>query len=303
MKDLCRELNVSMEKCKEIGGEIESLKAEKSAALKSLDELEKELESVKQVNEEIFKEKNLLEKLKSEQQNEIRVIRNEVNELHGNLSLLKESNRDELEKNRQLFSEIEIYKVNLDQVKAERDEAKKTLADEKANGMKLQMKVSEISKKMEETSKVIEELRETGNTLVGERKELEKKYGKLMEDKGIAEKKVTELKARLRSEIDKFEAALGMLKKTALQVSMEKEKNLEEKAEKSIGKRQITDPYLEELEAIRSAFERRGKEMETLKCCVEDAKKQKSFLALVSSATTILAVVVSFAYAASSRAH
>lgn len=55
------------------------------------------------------------------------------------------------------------------------------------------MKVSEISKKMEEISKVIEGLREVSSIFVGEKKEFENKYSKLVEEKGLIEKKFVDI--------------------------------------------------------------------------------------------------------------
>ena len=316
IEDMAQESNAIMEENKAKEKEIEGLMQEKLSALNSLAELDKELDYVKQAKEEIVKKKSGLEKVKLKQEYEITELRNEVNELQGNLSSLKESNRDELEKNRQLFTEIDLYKNMLDQVKIERDDVKRTLEEEKANGMKLQVKVSEISKKMEDTAKVIEELRATGDTLVGEKKELEKKHSKLVEEKGFADrkfadvqKKVAELEASLMSKNDMFEVALEMLRKTALQLSIENENKGGEEVIKMVEKMEM-EPYLSELEAIKLAFRKREekvgemeKQMETMKWCVEEARKKKSLWALVSSATTILAAVVSFAYASSSRAN
>lgn len=316
IEDMGRELNASMEKNKAKEKEIEGLMQEKLSALNSLAELEKELDIVKLVKDQILKEKSGLETVKLKQENDIMELRHEVNELEGNIALLKESNRGELEKNRQLFSVIDRYKNALDRLNMERDDVKRALEEETANGVKLQVKVSEISKKMEDTAKVIEELRATGDTLVGEKKELEKKHSKLVEEKGFAErkfadaqKKVDELEASLTSKTDMFEVALGMLRKTAHQLSIENEKKGGEEVMKMIEKREI-EPYLSELEAIKSSFRKREekvgemeKQMESLKWCVEEARKKKSFWALISSATTILAAVVSFAYASSSRAY
>lgn len=313
---LGRELNASMQENTAKEKEIRSLMQEKLSALNSLAELEKEVDIVKLAKDEILKEKSGLETVKLKQENEIMELRHEVIELEGNIALLKESNRDELEKNRQLFSEIDRYKNMLDRVKIERDDVKRALEEEKANGVKLQVRVSEISKKMEDTAKVIEELRATGDTLVGEKKELDKKHSKLVEEKGFAEskcadaqKKVAELEASLTSKNDMFEVALEMLRKTAHQLSIGNEKDGGEEVMKMAEKREM-EPYLSELKAIKSAFRKREekvgemeKQMESLKWCVEEARKKKSFWALVSSATTILAAVVSFAYASSSRAY
>ncbi|KAJ8436805.1 hypothetical protein Cgig2_032033 [Carnegiea gigantea] len=282
IEDMGRELNASMEKNKAKEKEIEGLMQEKLSALNSLAELETELDIVKLVKDEILKEKTGLETVKLKQENEIMELRHEVNELEGNIALLKESNRDELEKNRQLFSVIDGYKNMLDRLNMERDDVKRTLEEEKANGVKLQVKVSEISKKMEDTAQVIEELRATGDTLVGEKKELEKKHSKLVEVKGFAErkfadaqKKVDELEASLTLKTDMFEVALGMLRKTAHQLSIEKEKKGGEEVMKMVEKREM-EPYLSELEAIKSAFRKREekvgemeKQMESLKWFLE----------------------------------
>lgn len=318
MEDLGRELNLMLEENKEKEMEIKSLIGEKSSAMKRVSELEEDLEGMKRLKEEILEEKNWLEEVKSKQKNEILELQNKVSEIMSNLSLLQESNSDQIEKNKRFLSEINGHKSALDRVTLERDEAKKNLEEEKMNGMKLQVKVSEISKKMEETSKVIEGLREASSTLVGEKKELENKYSKLVEEKGLTEKKfadtqmkITDLEIEMRSKTDLFESAMEMLKNTALQLSMADEKKGEEDEGMGVNERAINgeiEPCLAEIEAIRAAFRRREEkvgemkqEMESLKWSVMEARKKKSFWTLVSSATTILAAVVSFAYAARVR--
>ncbi|XP_021773011.1 myosin heavy chain, embryonic smooth muscle isoform-like [Chenopodium quinoa] len=293
--------------------EMERLKGEKSSVEARLGELEKELESAKQVREELVE----LESKFKEVSNVVSGLKNELLEVQGELSLVKESNTNNVELNKKLASEIDDHKSELTRVTKERDEVRKTLDEEKKNGMTLQVKVSEISKKMEDTAKVIEGLRTASDSLVGEKKEIESKYNKLKEDKELIEKDfathkgvVNELEDTMKAKTEMFELVVSMVRNTVTQLSMENEKRGDDAGIKA-NERSISGelkPILSELEAMRSVFKKRDEKvgevqqkMESLQYSLLEERKKKSFWTLVSSATTILAAVVSFAYASRVR--
>uniref|UniRef100_A0A803KPE3 Uncharacterized protein n=1 Tax=Chenopodium quinoa TaxID=63459 RepID=A0A803KPE3_CHEQI len=286
---------------------------EKSSVEARLGELEKELESAKQVREELVE----LESKFKEVSNVVSGLKNELLEVQGELSLVKESNTNNVELNKKLASEIDDHKSELTRVTKERDEVRKTLDEEKKNGMTLQVKVSEISKKMEDTAKVIEGLRTASDSLVGEKKEIESKYNKLKEDKELIEKDfathkgvVNELEDTMKAKTEMFELVVSMVRNTVTQLSMENEKRGDDAGIKA-NERSISGelkPILSELEAMRSVFKKRDEKvgevqqkMESLQYSLLEERKKKSFWTLVSSATTILAAVVSFAYASRVR--
>lgn len=308
LEEVKRGLSDLMEERVEKEREIERLIGEKSIVEARLGEVEKELELAKQVGEELVETRSKLEEMK----HGLSVSQDALIEAQEELSSLKESYTSNLEDNQRLASEIDHHENELVRVTSERDAVKRTLDEEKKNGMMLRVKVSEISKKMEETAKVIEDLRAASDTLVGEKKEIENKHSKLMEDKEKLDKDcagykglVKELEESMRAKTEMLELVVAMVRKTVGQLSMESEKKSENEGIKINGE---VEPILVELEAMRSVFKRKEEKvgeiqqkMESLHSCLLEEKKKKSFWTLVSSATTILAAVVSFAYASRVR--
>ncbi|KNA22122.1 hypothetical protein SOVF_036460 [Spinacia oleracea] len=311
--DVKKGLSDLLEEKAEKEREIESLKGEKWSLEAKLRETEKGLEKAKHVKEELLQQKSKFEEV----QEVVSRIKNDLLQARSELSLVKESNRDNMELKKKLASEIDDHKSELARVTNEKDEVKKTLDAEKKNGVTLQVKVSEISKKMEDTAKVIEELRAASDTLVVEKKEIESKYSKLMEDKELSDKDfatikelVNELEDSMKVKTRMFDSVVAMVRNAVVQLSMESEKKSEVEGMKvnERGMNGEMEPILTELEAMRSAFKSREEKVgevqqkvENLQCSLIEERKKKSFWTLVSSATTILAAVVTFAYASKVR--
>ncbi|KAK9735376.1 hypothetical protein RND81_04G202500 [Saponaria officinalis] len=280
--------------------EIEGLVGEKSENLSKLEALEIEIEGVKRVNEGFLAEKSRLEEVKSRQGDEIRELQVELDVIRSNLLSVQESNQAQLDKNVKLLSEVDEYKSALDRAVNERDDVKRCLDEVRMNGDELRVKVSELLTKIEEDGKVIKELNDARENVVAEKNELEIKYNKLAEEKVSIEKnhvevrdKVVDLESKLRLKSDMFVSALNMLRNAAMKGDDE-----------GITVNGELRTYMSEIEAIRAVFRSKDekvgemeKHIERLHSSVLDAKKKKSFWTMVSSATTILAAVVSLAYA------
>ncbi|CAO2832684.1 unnamed protein product [Amaranthus hypochondriacus] len=314
---LKKEFDGLIDENKEKEKEIDGLIVEKSIVEKKLIVLEDELKREKQVYGEIMEEKVKLEQLKDRNENEIMELQKRLNEIQGNLSLLQESNIETLENYKKLALEVDDHKLELGKVSVERDEFKACLDEEKKNGVKLQGKVIEISKRMEETAKVMEDLRSTSDVIVEEKKEIEKKYKKMVLDKEGIEKecdvlkgKMGELERSLKAKSDVFELAMSMIRKTIDHLLMEEQgmkKNGEVGPmmvglEEGMKKNGEVGPMMEEMRNVLKKREEKVGEMKEKMVGLEkglmEAKKRKSFWTLVSSATTILAAVMcSFAYA------
>ncbi|CAO2832686.1 unnamed protein product [Amaranthus hypochondriacus] len=235
---LKKEFDGLIDENKEKGKEIDGLIVEKSIVEKKLNVLEDELKREKQVYGEIMEEKVKLEELKERNENEIMELQKRLNEIQGNLSMLQESNIETLEKYKKLALEVDDHKLELGKVSVERDEFKACLDEEKKNGVKLQGKVIEISKRMEETAKVMEDLRSTSDVIVEEKEEIEKKYKKMVLDKEGIEKecdvlkgKMGELERSLKAKSEVFELAMSIIRKSIDHLSMEERAKMNENGE------------------------------------------------------------------------
>ncbi|GAB4835877.1 hypothetical protein Ancab_000795 [Ancistrocladus abbreviatus] len=311
-EELKRELSSFLKEKKERDEDFEKLVEENSKAMKSLDVLAKELENAKQRNQELIEEKNMIDQAKIRQESEIGELQGESSQLRDALSALQESSRVQGEKNNELLSQMRHLEVLLTVTSIKRREAPEALDQEKLNGATLWEEVWVLLKKMEEAAKELEGLRMGHETLLGEKKELESIRSILMEEKALAESRVFEakqeldnLQCRMQSKDAVLEQCLAMLKNTALKFSAENDNGVaEDIVLNEWNMNGELEAYAVEVEAIRSTIrskeakvEEMKQKVESLQCSVMEVRKKKSFWTLVSSATTIVAAVMSFAYA------
>ncbi|KAJ0015227.1 hypothetical protein Pint_19930 [Pistacia integerrima] len=292
---------------------IERLIEEKEGVSRRLDMAIVELNDKEGQIEKLLRKKNETEEKKVSQEGEIIELHKEIGELRDVVFTLKESNRDQEEKNKRLLNEVRDYKNSLDRIMHEKDEAKKGLDEEKKNGMAL---LSEMEKRMQENVGELTKIRNEHESLIEENKKMQGHIGLLTEEKELVQKNLLEakqaadyLKAKMESIGFNSDRALSMLKNTAAVVCQSKD-DLDGKEKVLVNTKKLgdeTEMFAAELEAIQTAFRNKEKVVEDMKQQVEflqnsevEAHKKKNFWTVVSSATTLFAAA-SVAYAARIR--
>lgn len=320
------------ESMKEMEREIESLKEENEEKKRSMEKLQLQFDEVDmalkmaimEINdkelriEELVRKKNEIEEVSVNQKNEIVKLHNEVGELRDALFALRTSSRDQEEKNNQLFSEVSSHKDALDRVTLQRNEAQKGFGEERKNVESLKLVISEKEKRIEEITKEWRILKNENEKLLEKTKATESRLESLVKERDTSQKSLLEVQSRMEEWKAKVESAginseraLAMLKKTAAMVSpSQSEQGTNGKKEVLINERKLEEedqPYVAELEAIQNAFKNKEKMVEDMKQQVEylkrsaaEARKQKSFWTLFTSATTVFAAAT-VAYVAKGR--
>ncbi|XP_044500679.1 COP1-interactive protein 1-like [Mangifera indica] len=328
--ELEKRFSEARDKEKEMALKINALMNDKTQKQSSIDRLMKEKEDISQRLdmaivqlsdkegriEKLSSEKNETEEKRVSRESEIFELHKEIGELRDVVFMMKESNKDQEEKNRHLLDEVRVFKNALDQVMCEKDDAKKGLDEEKKNAMALQSKVSEMAKKMQESEGELTKIRNEHESLIEEKKKMQDHIGLLTEEKESVQKNLLEakqaidnLKAEMESVGFNSDRALRMLKKTAAIVCQSKD-DLDGKERVSANDEKLEDEtqmLVAELETIQTAFRNKEKLVEDMKQQVEflqnsvaEAHKKKSFWTMLSSATTILAAA-SISYATRMR--
>ncbi|KAE8675507.1 Detected protein of unknown function [Hibiscus syriacus] len=221
-------------------------------------------------------------------------------------------------KNEELLSEVSNIRVSFDQLTLEKDNTLKVLDEEKMNGVNLKLKVSEMEKLLEETTKELAHQKTEWQDLMKEKKDIESRCGSMAEDIDRLQKELLEakssfndLRAKMESTSMSYRQLLTLLKNTAsLLCDSKDEKNGKEKEEAAISQKKLEDeiePIATNLEAIKQAFKNKetvaqdlNLKVAVMEKTIVEVEKKKSYWTLVSSATTILAAVT-FAYAAKRR--
>ncbi|XP_044482165.1 centrosomal protein of 135 kDa-like [Mangifera indica] len=325
--ELQKSFGEAMEKEKEMTLKINNLMSEKTQKQNSIEKLIEQKEGISkrlemaivELNdkegriEKLLREKNETEEKKVSQETEIIELHKEIGALRDVVFTLKESNRDQEEKNNHFLDEVRDYKNALDRIMHQKDEAKKGFNEEKKNGMILQSKVVALEKKMQENVEDLTKIRNERETLIAENKKMHGHIELLAEENELMQKNLLEatqaadnFRSKMESVAFNSERALSMLKKTAAMVCQSKDDaDAKEKVlinDEKLGDK--TEMFTAELEAIQTAFRNKEKAVEDMKRQVEflqnsevEAHKKKSFWTVVSSATTIIAAA-SIAYAA-----
>uniref|UniRef100_A0A5B7CDT0 Uncharacterized protein n=1 Tax=Davidia involucrata TaxID=16924 RepID=A0A5B7CDT0_DAVIN len=310
-KQMVMEIDGLVQEKKEFEKSFESLIEDKSLVMMDLDEVRKLLDDQKQKTDQIVQEKIEIEEVKARKESDIAALKKEVGGLWDATLALDEKCRGQIEKIKQLESEISHYKDSL-------DEAIKDLDGEKKKGMNLSVNLMELENNAEKTREEMGQMKTENCSLLGEKKELESRCAMLMEEKASLEKGLLEAQkgmddkqAKVKLVDTNLKLALNMLRNTAALVSLSKDEKgvLDDKVlvdEQKVGGEEIK-PYVAELETIKNAFKNRESlvedmkgQLEFLQNSVAEAHKKRSFWTLVSSATTIFAAA-SVAYVARGR--
>ncbi|CAI9771562.1 unnamed protein product [Fraxinus pennsylvanica] len=329
LADLEKKCSEGVEREKDMGMEIDELMKEKKLNEKICEGLieEKNLveknmnEALKQLNEhrrkidELANEKIVLVNAKDRLTSEVVSLQNEVVKFQSVVLGLEVSGRDNVEKIKNLESEISGYKYEVEQMKGERDDFRKYLDEEKQIAMGLKEKIEEMEKRIEESEFATGKVKAENLTILGEKKELESQCDVLKKSMASLEKSLGEAQNGLDAMRGKVELAdantslvMKMLRDTAAFCS----KDERDAAEGDLlGGKQINGEEMKthavELEKIKNAFvsketkvENMKKQLEFLQISVAEAHKKKSFWTVLSSVTTLLAAV-SLAFVAHGR--
>ncbi|KAK8698132.1 hypothetical protein V6N13_114262 [Hibiscus sabdariffa] len=315
---LSRSLEAIMVESEDRQRRIEKLLEESAAARRVLGKNEKELKDMHKKLEEMSGDKTEIEKAKSLAEIENIELHNEVSELKNVVQRIQEECLDNQKKNIALVSEVSCLRELVDQVTLQKDVALKQLDEEKHNGVNLRLKVTEMENMLKETVEELARKKTEWQKLINEKEEMESHIGSMAQVKDGLQKELLEatvgfndLKAKMESTTINYERALTLLKNTASLLCQSKaENNGKSTEEAAVAEHKLEDeikPYAMELEAIKEAFKNKETVAQVLKQKVElmekamvETEKKKSFWALVSSATTILAAIT-FAYAAKGR--
>ncbi|GER25690.1 prefoldin chaperone subunit family protein [Striga asiatica] len=306
-KEMEREIDRLLEEKKASEEKIEGLAAHKTAVEREMkDKLEK-LAEEKCKSEALVKENAVLVEAKSGLENEVSVLQNQITELKSVVSKMEESSRVELSKVESLVSEVGSYRLNLEQVKTERDNMKVYLDEEKAKALKLKDNIVILEGKIEDILRASENVKAENSVLFAEKVELESQCKLLKKEIASLENAITEwkkeidlMKGRVQKSDVKSGVVLNMVKETAAFCSEDYGDIMG--AGDWVSDGEETKAYADELELIKSAFKNKAgkidsmkRQLEQLQVTVEDAHKKKSFWTILSSATTLLAAV-SLAY-------
>ncbi|KAM7476972.1 hypothetical protein LguiB_024215 [Lonicera macranthoides] len=312
-KETVKKIDTLVKEKEEREKNFKKLSEEKGLIVKDLNQVMKQLGEQKKIVEAMSREKIEVEKAKGNDEKEIVELKKELGKFKSNILSLEESCKVQIGRIKELESKVNQYRDEFDCVKIERDEAKEGFKKEKMYGMSLREKMLQIEKNLEETKKVVTEMKNENGNLVGEKKELENQCSVLMNDIALvgeklakAQKEFDDVKAKTTIADANSELILNLLRSTANLVSVSKDESvvLNEKGFDELKDKEEMKPFVAELEAIKNAFNSREvkvedmkREVEFLKDSVTVAHKKKSFWTLVSSATTILAAA-SVAYVA-----
>ncbi|KAE8010132.1 hypothetical protein FH972_006523 [Carpinus fangiana] len=315
-KEMALQINVLVEEKREKEQNIEKLKDQRDSVQRILDMTSKESEGRLQKIEELIREESEIGKLKLSLESKIVQLETEVDSLRNAISILRESCREEEEKNKQLVIEVGRFRDAFDRLTLERDEVQKGFDEERKKVKSMEVVVLEKEKRIEETVEELGQMRSERENLIERNKAIESSVEVLVKEKDLvqenlveAQRGIADLRAKMESAGINSKRALSMMKNTAALVchstddrdSKEKVAINEQKLEEEI------QPYAVELDAIKNAFRNKEKMVEDMKkqldflqSSVAEAHKRKNFWTLVSSATTIVAAA-SVAYVARGR--
>ncbi|KAE8677730.1 Detected protein of unknown function [Hibiscus syriacus] len=335
-----KEIGALLEEKRAIEMSIDRLKEEKDSASKSLEMAMAESEHMQRRINKLSEERDAVRTVLETNQKELKDMQKKIVDfleefLGEKVSAVSENSepqedvsdlwivvnrmikacRAHNKKNEELLSEISSIRVSFDQLTLEKDNCLKVLDEEKQNGVRLRLKVSEMEKILEETTKELAHQKAEWHDLMKEKKDIESRCGLMAEDIDRLQNELLEAKSSLNALRAKMESTsigyrqvLALLKNTASLLCQSKDGK--EKEEAAISEKKLEDeiePIATNLEAIKQAFKNKETVAQDLKLKVAvmektivEAEKKKSFWTLVSSATTILAAVT-FAYAAKRR--
>lgn len=295
---------------------VEGLMREKADVFRRLEMAVVEVNDKEEQIEKLNREKNEIEERKASQESEIVELHKEINDLKDSVSALKKLSTDQEDRNKQLVSEVKSFKNAQERAEHERDDARKCLVEEKKNGIELELKISDLEKKIGDNVKELSKIGHEYDVLVKEKKKMEERIGLLTKEKESMQKTLLEAQQsvdNLRAKMELLgvnsDRALTMLRSIAAKLCQTKD----EKDKMVVNERNLevngeADPYTAELGVIENAFrskenmvEDMKKQLELVKNSLAEANKKKNLWTLISSAATALLVALSAAYVSKIR--
>lgn len=308
-ESMARDIERLMRENKERGTNIKGLIEEKSKIEISLND------ALKRINEQtlkinvLVKEKNETEVAKVRAEGESVKFDREVGKLKAVISSIEAENEKKTEENRGLSLEINRNKDEIARVTSERDDARKGFEEERENCVILNLKVSEMGKKFDESNKALAKVESENRSVLGEKKELEGKLDSLKSKVASLEgtllkgdKEINDLKATLLRSDANLGYVLKMVKGARKgDVGIDEGEYMGEEVKPCVDEVMTIRREIREGEA---KVEEMKKQVEMLNNSVEEAHKKKNFWTVVSSATTFLAAAsVASAAAYVARTH
>lgn len=211
-------------------------------------------------------------------------IEEQSNKFKSTIATLENSNKIQIDKIKQLESEINNQKSAFDRATTESKNTRAKLDEEKLKLKNSNEKISKMEKGVEETRKKLSKMTTETEKLVAEK-------NKLAESLAKTQKEHDDTKAKLKLSEGKKNQILKILKTTNVIRSSKEDDNM--------GIDQEIKNHVTETEAMKKAFKDKETNVEELKKQLELVNKGKSFWTMVSSATTVLAAI-SLAYVARS---
>ncbi|KAI4364579.1 hypothetical protein MLD38_020652 [Melastoma candidum] len=281
---------------------------------KKLGKAEESLGERERAMEEMGKKRIEFEELVGRNGEEIDALNREIAELKEVIVGLESSCRNQEEKGKGLLEEVSSCKEALDGVKGKKDELQKLLFEERQNAMIMASKLSEMARRIAESTESWEAIWGERDGLIKGKNEAESKLSSCFKEKEKLEKRLSgaqqtidDLEAKIKLAGRKYDHISTILKKTV--VSLVKENGSEENflAEQKVVEEEESQAYTKELDAIKSAFrtkecavEELKQQLEVFKGSAARAQKEKGLWTLVSSAATLVAAA-SVAYVARGR--
>ncbi|KAI3761804.1 hypothetical protein L1987_52226 [Smallanthus sonchifolius] len=301
------EIDRLVEEKKESERRVERLGEEKGLVAKDLEDVVKELKQQKLSLERVVEEKTELESAKMQRESEIVKMNEELHAFKDMVSSLEQSRDSQIEKVKELEVEAGSCKSSLDQVEMERDEALKQLNEEKTITTDFKQTVTRMEEEMEDLNENLATFTcETGKHL-GEKKVLEDQCTGLVKEVADLEAKFAESRMEFDGKVGAAEAklnrVLNILKRTVMVCDGNSDDGDQENGEEEGIKEHVAG-----IEAIKRAFKDKESRLEEMKVKLElvessaaEARKEKSFWTMVSSATTLTAAAACLAFVA--KAH
>ncbi|KAI3499734.1 hypothetical protein L1887_35543 [Cichorium endivia] len=294
---LKNEINGFVEEKKETNERIKSLENEKSSVLKDFEDAMKELHHQKLTIEQIVQEKNELQDAKVQGETEIVKMKEQLFTFQDTISSLQNSSLDETQKLKQLESEVSHYKDSLNQATIERDEALKNLEQQEAIKTEFHHKITQMENQIKELHEDLTNKTTENSKNLQEKNELENHCAELAKNISVLETKLAET----REEFDETKNRFELAKDKSNRVLITLKRTLSGHDEKL----DLDKDHVTEVEEIKRVFKEKDikveemkRQLELITNTAEEVRKEKSFWALVSSATTLLAAAVSVAYVA-----
>ncbi|CAI0432196.1 unnamed protein product [Linum tenue] len=266
---------------------VETLTEEKDSLGRMIDSVSGELEGKNLLIDKLSREKEEIEGISKSKESEVAELLNKVSELAGSLIAANDSIKAQEARNNELASDRTQYRERLERLKVEKHDLQLALEDEQGYGVNLRSKLAEEEIRIEEAAVKLEKANSEKETLMEEKKAVEAEIESLKNLSGAIEKKLAETHVDLLSNTVKLVSQSSSSSNGSVDGGVQKVE--------------------EQVEAIRSCFRDKDAKVEEMKQRVEaleksvaEAEKKKSFWAMVSSVTTVVAAA-SLAFAVKVR--